>query len=79
MAGNSFGSVFKLTTFGESHGVAIGGVIDGCIYGISPKIIESKDLLIITQTWRRNGNQLYSGDHVLIEEAKMDKIETKDV
>jgi len=35
MAGNSFGSVFKLTTFGESHGVAIGGVIDGCPAGIA--------------------------------------------
>lgn len=30
MAGNSFGNLFKLTTFGESHGKAIGGVIDGC-------------------------------------------------
>lgn len=29
MAGNSFGHTFKLTTFGESHGEAIGGVIDG--------------------------------------------------
>jgi chorismate synthase len=29
MAGSSFGTIFKLTTFGESHGVAIGGVIDG--------------------------------------------------
>lgn len=29
MAGNSFGTLFKLTTFGESHGEAIGGVIDG--------------------------------------------------
>ena len=35
MAGNSFGTVFKLTTFGESHGVAIGGDIDGCPAGIS--------------------------------------------
>jgi len=35
MAGNSFGTVFKLTTFGESHGVAIGGVIDGCPAGIT--------------------------------------------
>jgi len=35
MAGNSFGSVFKLTTFGESHGVAIGGVIDGCPAGVN--------------------------------------------
>jgi len=30
MAGNSFGKLFNLTTFGESHGTAIGGVIDGC-------------------------------------------------
>lgn len=34
MAGNSFGNIFKLSTFGESHGVAIGGVIDGCPPGI---------------------------------------------
>ena len=30
MAGNSFGTLFKVTTFGESHGVGIGAVIDGC-------------------------------------------------
>lgn len=34
MAGNTFGSLFKLTTFGESHGEAIGGVIDGCPAGL---------------------------------------------
>lgn len=34
MAGNSFGTIFKLTTFGESHGTAIGGIIDGCPAGI---------------------------------------------
>ncbi|TPN89009.1 chorismate synthase [Aquimarina algicola] len=34
MAGNTFGSIFKLTTFGESHGEAIGGVIDGCPSGV---------------------------------------------
>ena len=27
---NTIGHIFKLTTFGESHGTAIGGVIDGC-------------------------------------------------
>ena len=32
--GNSTGKIFKLTTFGESHGVAIGGVIDGCPAGL---------------------------------------------
>jgi chorismate synthase len=34
MAGNSYGNLFKLTTFGESHGVAIGGVLDGCPSGL---------------------------------------------
>ncbi len=35
MAGNTFGNLFKLTTFGESHGAAIGGVLDGCPAGIA--------------------------------------------
>ena len=34
MAGNSFGKLFKLTTFGESHGPAIGGIIEGCPAGL---------------------------------------------
>ena len=34
MAGNTFGKLFKLTTFGESHGEALGGIIDGCPAGI---------------------------------------------
>lgn len=35
MAGNSFGKAFKITTFGESHGVAIGVIIDGCPAGLN--------------------------------------------
>jgi len=34
MAGNSFGEIFRLTTFGESHGAGVGGVIDGCPPGL---------------------------------------------
>ncbi|AZQ58052.1 chorismate synthase [Maribacter sp. MJ134] len=34
MAGNTFGNLFRVSTFGESHGKAIGGVIDGCPSGI---------------------------------------------
>lgn len=34
MSGNTFGKLFTLTTFGESHGIAIGGVIDGCPAGL---------------------------------------------
>ncbi|MBU2978069.1 chorismate synthase [Alteromonas sp. C1M14] len=35
MAGNSFGKMFTVTTFGESHGIAIGGVVDGCPPGLA--------------------------------------------
>ncbi|MBJ6368542.1 chorismate synthase [Snuella sedimenti] len=38
MAGNSFGKLFTLTTYGESHGTALGGVIDGCPAGIDVDI-----------------------------------------
>ncbi len=34
MPGNTFGALFRLTTFGESHGPAIGGVVDGCPPGL---------------------------------------------
>jgi chorismate synthase len=35
MSGNTFGKLFKITTFGESHGDALGGIIDGCPAGIT--------------------------------------------
>ena len=35
MAGNTFGQLFTLTTFGESHGLALGGIIDGCPAGVT--------------------------------------------
>ena len=34
MSGNSFGTLFKITTFGESHGAALGVVIDGVPAGL---------------------------------------------
>src|SRR4030081_753881 len=34
MAGNSFGDLFRITTFGESHGPALGLIIDGCPPGL---------------------------------------------
>jgi chorismate synthase len=34
MAGNSFGQLFTLTTFGESHGIALGAIVDGCPPGL---------------------------------------------
>lgn len=40
MAGNSIGKLFRLTSFGESHGVGVGGVIDGCPPGIGLSVEE---------------------------------------
>ncbi|MCK5438112.1 MAG: chorismate synthase, partial [Desulfobulbaceae bacterium] len=34
MAGNTFGKVFRVTTWGESHGTAVGATIDGCPPGL---------------------------------------------
>ena len=34
MAGSSFGNIFKITTWGESHGKGVGVVVDGCPAGI---------------------------------------------
>ncbi|VAX14958.1 Chorismate synthase [hydrothermal vent metagenome] len=54
MAGSSFGKQFRITTWGESHGPAIGVVIDGCPSGI--KISEEA---IQTQLDRRRPGQSY--------------------
>ena len=35
MSGNTFGKIFTLTSFGESHGKALGCIIDGCPTGIT--------------------------------------------
>lgn len=42
MSGNTFGKLFTVTTFGESHGMALGAIIDGCPPGIeiSEKYIQ---------------------------------------
>ena len=70
MAGNSFGKLFKLTTFGESHGEGIGGIIDGCPAGIELDFDAiNKDMerrkpgqsKIVTQRKEPDTPQFYSG------------------
>ena len=39
MAGNTFGKLLQLTTFGESHGEALGGILDGCPAGITLNLV----------------------------------------
>lgn len=70
MAGNTFGNLFKLTTFGESHGVAIGGVLDGCPSGIEIDLAAIQNELnrrkpgqsaIVTQRKEPDTVEFYSG------------------
>ncbi len=50
--GNSYGTLFKITTFGESHGVAIGVIIDGC-----PSGLDIDEAFIQTELDRRKPGQ----------------------
>lgn len=70
MAGNSFGKIFKITTYGESHGTALGGVIDGCPAGVSINLEEVQKELnrrkpgqsaIVTQRKEPDTVEIYSG------------------
>ena len=51
MAGNTFGNLFKISTFGESHGKAIGVVIDGC----PPNIVLDETFIQAELDRRRPG------------------------
>jgi chorismate synthase len=42
---NSFGTLFRITTFGESHGVGIGVIIDGCPAGVPLEVAEIQTAL----------------------------------
>ena len=48
---NTFGNLFRITTFGESHGVALGTVIDGCPAGVP----LTRELLQVALNRRRPG------------------------
>ena len=70
MAGNTFGTLFRVTTFGESHGTAIGCVVDGCPAGLAVDLsLIQSDLdrrrpgqsAIVTQRKESDTVQLLSG------------------
>ena len=64
--GNSYGKIFKLTTFGESHGGSIGGIIDGCPSGVKIDLVFIQD-----QLDRRRPGQ----SKVVSERNELDKVE----
>lgn len=63
---NSFGQIFKLTSFGESHGAAIGGVIDGCPAGLKIDVT-----LIQADLDRRKPGQ----SHITTQRQESDQVE----
>lgn len=56
MGANSFGNLFRITTWGESHGKAIGVVIDGCPAGLP----LSEDDINAELAWRQGGKSPYT-------------------
>ena len=56
MSGNSFGKTLVLTTFGESHGKAVGGVLDG----FPSNILIDLDFIQSELNRRRTGQSLFS-------------------
>ena len=70
MSGNTIGKLFKLTTFGESHGEALGGIIEGCPSGIELDLNAIKTEMsrrkpgqssIVTQRKEKDDVQFLSG------------------
>lgn len=66
MAGNAFGQLFRITTFGESHGGCVGVVIDGCPSGLS----ISKEEIQIELDRRKPGQS-----HITTQRKEEDEIE----
>jgi chorismate synthase len=56
MSANAFGHLFKITTFGESHGAALGVVIDGCPAGVQ----WNEELLRVNMNRRKPGGAIVS-------------------
>lgn len=67
MAGNSIGQHFRVTTFGESHGVALGCIIDGCPPGLE---ISAADLQVDLDR-RRPGTSRYTTQRREADEVKI--------
>jgi chorismate synthase len=66
MSGNTFGHYFRITTFGESHGPAIGGIIDGCPAGL----LLDAEYIQLELNRRRPG-----GSHYVSQRDEADQVE----
>jgi chorismate synthase len=67
MSGNTFGKLFTVTTFGESHGAAIGGIVDGC----PPNLSLCEADLQIDLDRRKPGQSRYTTQRREADEVKI--------
>ena len=67
MAGSTYGTIFKITTWGESHGKAIGVVIDGCPAGLA---LCEEDIQVYLNR-RKPGQTAYSTPRKESDEIKI--------
>ena len=67
MASNSFGTLFKVTTWGESHGKALGVVIDGCPAGLDLSEEDIQKELAL----RQPGKSAYTSPRTELDEAEI--------
>ena len=66
MAGSSFGQIFRVTTWGESHGKALGAVIDGCPAGLD---LSEEDIQKRLKQARWEYTQAVHYDYIVVSEA----------
>ena len=66
MAGSTYGTIFKITTWGESHGKALGVVIDGCPAGLP---LQEEDIQFYLDR-RRPG-----ASHITTQRKEADRVE----
>ena len=67
MPGNSFGQLFSVTTFGESHGAALGAIVDGC----PPKILLSEADLQKDLDRRKPGQSKFTSQRTEADQIKI--------
>jgi len=77
MSGSVFGKIFRISTFGESHGVAVGVIIDGCPAGININLQEIQTDLSRRRPGQSNiVTQRKEADQVVIQSGIMDGLST---
>lgn len=67
----------SIISIGATHKMnkLFNGKVRGKLYGHKSNVIEKDELLLISQTWKRNGKVLYSGDHVTIKDFDINEVE----